>query len=1252
MSDFLNDNKADEMETEKERHGGAKWLIALLAVLFIAGGGLFALSHMNFLGDFVRQKAEEMAEDKLGVSLTMSGILGNPVTGFTASDIEISRSGDRLISIRNLGVDISLTSLLHGSPRLSLVALDGVRSSVADVEKLIPKTEKKSDGPIDIPVDTLVISDSSLETEWGELKLESGNVDIGNSENFSARLKGTLRDVPISVSGALQKIKGLWTAEDVAVGVRDGSANLSGALYPSPDVKISIRELNLSSVAELLPELESYGVRGVLSGSAILTASGDSFITEGSGSLFDAVVKGIPLEKLDTKWSYRPGDIKVEVAQGKIFDSTLTGSFELETRSGDRYMKLAADIKNLKFADWTTKFEKETAGRAIFLKGGISSLSADLEGPVNALKGSIKLAPSDVAYKDIALKALGGAVLFKGRPAGELNVGALADGRKLTLRGTLSFGEKAPTDLTFSAEGYPVEKILKSFPQTEKMKVTGIAALNGSCKGLPGGWSVRAAISSPQITLEKIGRISDIKATGVYDTAGKALKLENASAEWNGARITAGGSYLLSASEDKKLELKGTFKNAELERFYELVPVLRTLDAEGRGSGGWSVSGSPSSLQVGASVNVGAGRFRDLKIASLQTDVSFSENSLRLAPMKVQASGGHGLLNCDIRLPETKADGTKSPASWSLSGDVTRVDFSIINGLLKASEDISGEVSGKVKAASAEGGGLDWSFDFNGTKIAWREFRADSLTGLVEGTPDEILLKNIKGLFLGGDIAGGGRIEMPADGRPFSESALGIEMSIEKLNIYELLRRHLPAVRSVQGLIESKLKVEGKVGDPSYSGTARIAPFRYRGFMLPMVDLNYRGSLKKIVVSEGRALLRDGDFKSYGHFYEEDGEWYGDFSIKGANVMLRQFGAYLPEGFRARLGGAVDFAIKGKGKLSDIAATGSITSQNLTLMGINFENVSAPFYISKSYMIVEDLKAATNGGALSGGVGFDLDNSEWGGNLTVTSTDVAMLMKQAAPDIKGSVSGVGDLKIRGGGETGRLSTIKAGGALYLRNGEVTSFDAIETAKKFTGGKPLRFSAVTATFTYDGGDFNLLPGSQAVAPVGDPIYRYVMLDGTVNQKKELSFFAMGKVNIRALNSLIGAFQGIVSAGMDLVSGEVDRGELLQNVLGGVLSGFAKNEFRFITMNIGGTTAKPQFYNVKVARAMQQSSAKDNIPISASDPNEKNLLKDGNTTFRFKFEIPMGPGDDKTRGDAKGQVVEQTLENLLKNIDFGL
>ena len=143
--------------------------------------------------------------------------------------------------------------------------------------------------------------------------------------------------------------------------------------------------------------------------------------------------------------------------------------------------------------------------------------------------------------------------------------------------------------------------------------------------------------------------------------------------------------------------------------------------------------------------------------------------------------------------------------------------------------------------------------------------------------------------------------------------------------------------------------------------------------------------------------------------------------------------------------------------------------------------------------------------------------------------------------------------------------------------------------------------------------------------------------------------MGKVNIRALNALLGALQGIINVGMEF-TGELDSSALLQNFLGGVLSGFTRTDFRFVTMNINGTMDSPRFNNIKVDNSEQMTSPKNLIPKSASDPNEKDY-QGRDTVFRLKFEIPVGPGVSYTNGSFQGQIIEQTLGNILQGINFG-
>lgn len=1246
-----NDNK----ENQKEKRPRVKrrgWLVFFVLLLFlIAGGGGAAYYKMDALSAFARGKISEYAKQYLDADLTVGSLRWHPVFGLSVRGIEVSRGGEKMLSVGRVTASLSVPSLMSGSPRLSRVSVAGVDTSMEKIQALIPKTEKKGGAPLNIPIDVIFLRDVKVGTPYGAVAVDKGAVRIEDSAHFDADVSASVNGVPVRIDGAVEnRADGGWSSSGLAVHLADGRAELSGALFPSQDVKFALSDFDLSTAARLVPKIDEYGVKGLLSGEGSASLKDGKFASEGSGTLNKAVVRGMPLDGVSVKWGVTPGLIKAELNQGKVFDSELAGSFELDMTKPDKYLKFSAEAKNLKFDDWKSRLGGAN-GAAASASGEISSLTADLEGPLNALKGRVTLGPSQLGYKQIKIKDLRGSAVFDGKPAGVLDLTGASEGRVFALKGTLSLGDKIPTDLTFTSEGIVLDKVLKSFPQTEKLKTEGSVAVSGTCKGLMGKWVVGLRASTPSVSVDKIGKISNISAISSYAMETGVFSLERASAQWNGVTATAAGSFSQNGAEGGALNFKGTFKNADVKRFYAYADILKSLKAAGVASGSWSVTGSPSAPVVKANVSTGAAQFRTLKIAKLEAGVAYSGNSLKLSPLTAYVGGGSGTVNCDVTLPSKKADGAAVPASWKMNGQFSKVDFSIINGLLEANEDISGEVSGKVTAGSAADG-LNWSFDFSGKKLAWREFSVDELAGVITGSPKEILIESSSGVFLKGETSGTGRIEMPAPGRSFADAKLEIRAGVKKLNLYELVRRHLPSVRSVQGLVDGDVIVSGTVGNPRFEAAARVAPLRYRGFMLPMIDVKCGGNMKEVEITEAKAILRDGDFGAHGRFWSEEGEWYGDFNIKGTNIDVRQFSAYMPDNFRSRLGGTADFSMEGSGKLADISGTGSITSPYMRLLGVKFEDLSAPFYVSKHYLIIEDLKAKTNGGTLSGGAGFDFENSRWGGNLTVIGTDLKALMSQLAPNMKGSISGKADLKIRGSGASGRMSTIRGGGALSLADGEIAGFSFVEKAKKFTGGKPIRYKTVQATFTYMDGILTLLPGSQAVAPDGDMLYRNVMVDGAINSEKELSFFALGKINIRALNSVLGAFQGIISAGADLASGSLNKEEALQNILGGVISGFTKNEFKFISMGIGGTVSKPEITHLRVSQSMNMRSSKALIPSSGGDPEEGELTRDGNTTFRFKFEIPMGPGADEGGGMSKGNFVGQTLENLINNIDFGL
>ncbi|MCF0247944.1 MAG: hypothetical protein HUJ86_04985, partial [Synergistes sp.] len=273
-----------EAEKKKMTSKKKRLLIAAAAAAVLLLVCRLVLSQMNFFSDLAKEKAVSLARSEMGVDLALSSIEGNPVTGFNASDVVISRSGDAVVSAKNVGINISLPSVLTGSPSLSTLEVDGASGDLQKMIDTLPKT-KKSDEPTDIPIDTVVVKNSTIMTQWGDLYVEDAAVDIINSQSYEFEFAGAAAGHKLSASGAAAKKEGVWCADNLKLDLEGGTAEVSGALFPSADVTLSCDKLNLSFVSDIVPELAKYGVRGILSANATLKSVGKGYESEGSGNL-------------------------------------------------------------------------------------------------------------------------------------------------------------------------------------------------------------------------------------------------------------------------------------------------------------------------------------------------------------------------------------------------------------------------------------------------------------------------------------------------------------------------------------------------------------------------------------------------------------------------------------------------------------------------------------------------------------------------------------------------------------------------------------------------------------------------------------------------------------------------------------------------------------------------------------------------------------------------------------------------------
>ena len=1237
--------KDDAREEAREIRSYKK--IALIAALLagVVTAALVVLAQIDFLGGMVLTELDKAVTNQLHVNLSSSSLSGNPVLGFKGHDLALSRSDDQLLSVQEYKIILSYPSLLSGSPRVAKLVIRGLSTDVDSINSLLPK--KKSGGKTEIPIDEIVIDDTRIGTKYGPLLLSDSRVKLRNTDWFDLDLSGSLASHDLALEGVCENVKGLWSCKGLKARLDDGSVALDGAVWPSPDLRLDARELNLNTVISLLPQLKKYGVGGVLTASTTLRGTGRELVARGSGSLSDALVRGIPLAGIKASWNYDRGLAEVELEDSKVFKSSLTGHFRYDSRTAKKYLEVRANVRDLRFADWNSQFSEETQGTTKYLQGGIASLKINLKGPLDSLVGSAELASSDVSFHKMRFTNLSGKAVFTGGPAGSVNFSALHNGKKITLSGKCSFAKDTPTDLRLHAERIVLDGLEEAVPQLRNYGVKGSMALDASLAGPLGQWTLKADAAVAALSAARLGTLNNLKASCAYYFKDKSLLLKNASAVWNGARLAAKGK-MKTTDGKPTLDFTAQFANADTKKLSGALPFLyKSLEIDAVASGSAHVSGPAASPVVTGHVGAVNARFRAQHVDKFSADLKYANRKIFLDPMNVEENGGKGALRCFVGLAPA---GSKADARWAVAGRLANADLSLMNGLLKISEDIGGRCNGAMRVAN-EGHGFVWSADIADAAPHWQKYALADVSGDVFGTTSEVSLRNVRFSYFRGRHELSGKVTLPKIGGA-KNASLSLVLKSDKINLYEVLRKNLPSVRGIQGLAKATVLITGTAADPRFKGSGTLAPLRMRGFMLPMMDLDFDGGLAGLNLRRAECRLHDGSIAGHGKVYLKKDKWFTDLHAYGKNVDLHQIAAYLPEKMRDGLGGAVDFKVDGGGFVDGFAAKGTLSAGMAKFMGVKVTDLNAPFYVSDGYAVMEDVKAACDGGTLGGGAAYDFKKSMWGGNFTALSVDVSEFKQQALPQLKGVITGKADFKVRAGGESGRLSTVRGGGVLFMDKGQIASFDALDAARKYIGGKPLRFDKVRTSFTFDGGNLTILPGSQASAPRGDTVYRTVMVDGTLYHDKKLSFFAMGRVNIRALNAMLGAFQGLIKIGSDYNSGgTIDRGELIQNFLGGVLSGYAKNDFRFVSMNFGGSLDSPTYSNIKVDRTVKRKSGDSVIPKSAGDPDE-NVLDAGDMTFRLKFEIPVGPGSSQNpEGYMKGQVAEQAISNLLKSLNLG-
>ncbi len=1185
------------------------------------------------------QYAKPMLEKQLNADFASTPFSGNPITGLYASNLVLSRGGEDLLTADEAKITVSFKgSAQKHTLKLKLEA-KGVKTSLDKFNRLIPHTD--TPGPSNIILSEVILDDSYLDTKFGTVKLDDSKVTIDNSQTYGLDIKGSLDNtLPFSAVGGITKLDGNWTADKLRLTVDEGSASADGALYPNSDVKISTKQLNLSRIAELFPDVRRLGIRGILTSELSFKGNGAQFATEGRLTLENALVRGIPLELLSVRWNYADKKLNAVFNEENRANAALTGTLKLD--GGKSFLDADLAAQKLHLAAMTEQFKHQLGSAKTLPQGTITGAKIKLKGPLNALVGSIELLPSTIAYGKLSFKDFKGSAVFDGHARGKVNFSAMHAGKPITLTGILAFADNVQNDLNFSAAGFRLEELHDSIPALKKAGVKGAVNVDASVTGVIKKLRLNAKVSSNQLTADSVGTISDIRVDGGYLLDTGSVELKNLSAAWNGAKLNVSGS-MDNTKRKPELNISGHISNLQTETLHPMVAFMRNISLRVPINADFKASGALSNPQISAQLASSGGTvMKGLVINSANAVLTYANNSIIVEPLNI--STPHGTLKSWAHSI------IKGGTDWSWEADFDGVETRIINGLFGMNEDIRGRMSGKIKLYSI-GQGMRWTGNFSKARLRWRTFHFDSITGVANGTKDLVNLDRMKFEICGGKGIANGSVTI---GSSLDTSMLNVDLNASKINIYEVIRRHLPQISNIQGLAETSCKVSGSIAKPLFTGQVKLAPLRISTAYIPEAAILANAGLSHLHCKKIDVRLPEGTAEGKAFLRKKDNVWHSRANLAGKGIDLSKLLRFAPDDVRKMLKGSVDASIECDCPLNELMAKGSVTSNELEIKGLKLENVNAPFYYSDKYFVAEDLSCSSNKGTIHGGIAYNTATGQWGASCNVKDIDIDTMFKDIVDKPAGKITGSLELKMRVGGRAFNMGSMSAAGIVSASDGEISGFKFLETAKKFTKNKPIRFKKANTTFRYDNETLIFLPGTQAVAPDGDPFYRMAMADGYITRKGDMSINCLGKFNIRALNSLLGGVSGLVDMSRTITTqgiNNIDTRELLQNVLGGVLSGATRSSFRFVTLGFSGSVKEPKLTKLLVeSDARSRRSKYVTIPTSNSDPTEKQMHQDGDWTFKLHFEIPVGYGKNTEAADIKGQFMQDTLKSLISNITF--
>jgi uncharacterized protein YjbI with pentapeptide repeats len=1193
--------------------------------------GYQILSGRTFYTDVVIERISDALQKSGPFELAADSIRGNIITGVYLANASVLHEGTPIISADEIAIRLVLPSLLSSNPSLSSITMTGMEADYDLVSSRL-ETGASSSPP---PLRALYLRDSLVRTPWGEVEIGLALVALGG-DSYKVDLDGALRGEKISLSAKTLAQSGITTLEELELRFADTLVKASGALAPKLDLQCDLSGVEMAYLEELMPSIKNSPLEGVYSARLGITNeqynNKEGFVFTGTVSSKQGRIWKFPFNSLDALIRYAGAKLELRNLTASSYKGKANGAADLKfIQDGSTELLMALVLNSVDTREmlgefpWLEKFS-----------GVVDAVSCDITGPLSAVDARALFAAREFSIAGVDCSDVRMSAELKKSSTVNLSYNAKALGASASGSAKVVISPDVLVDAKVALSEVKTEALASVFPQVKDMALSGACSASLEIRGNASALSYGGTVSSRAL---KVGEYQLDDASAEFAYAGDSLSIKAARAGWKDAVVTAAGSIGAgSGASPQKLALSGRISNFAIPILGTFSSAIADNAVNGVMSGSWALAGDTVNpvasvdiqiprLAVGKDIRLG-----DVKIAAgyRAPRVDIMDASFKLGSSPISASGFITL--------STKS----APPEYNMKGNFKSLNPAELVKMGLISADLSGSLDGDARVWS-NGGVPSYRVFFRDSKFKYgTDLSLTELNGTATLSGKDLSFDNLRTNMNMGYVSLSGTVGNATDEKP-SAMPLDLKATITSADIGRLSRLVDPMSRGYQGMINAAAVIKGTAAAPRYTADGSIRGVRAFGLFLPVVNFkNINGDLEHIDLPDVSAIVGRGNIRANGSLVKDD-SWRGAVSASGVSVDIRSLTYALDDTMRRSITGPLDFDFEGNGPISAFKGRGHASSPGLSVMGMRLTNVDVPFEVSGDVVIVEKSSADAYGGKVDARIRKNIYLSDWQGQINGVSADMASVYADFEPESEGKITGSANFQLNFTGDSKRTSLQDAEGNIDILDGEISGFGAAQSVSKMIGGRPLRFSSIHVAFNVDGQTVYLLPGSRISAPLDDPAFKYVMVDGSVTADYNTDLSCVGNVNIRALNAFAAGVQGVLSAALENTAKE----NLLQNFLGSTISGFSKNEFRDVSFKVRGLPGDMEFSNVKVETPMKFDARP---PMLAETEGARD---DEDRRMQIKVEFPVGPGGNRGEDSTEsigGQVGGQILDQIIKGIVF--